>query len=173
MSKVRPSATGIVFNDDKTQALVIKRQDVPVWALPGGAIDDGETPEDAVTRELQEETGYSVSITRKVAEYYPTNRLGRVTHFYECTITGGEASPSEECTAIGFYPIDDLPEFFFPLHRDWIQDAKQQNQKILHQPIQGLTYWRVLWNLIRHPMLVIRFLLAKKGFPFFERKTKD
>lgn len=37
--------------------LLIKRDDIGVWALPGGMVDPGETAPAAVTRELQEETG--------------------------------------------------------------------------------------------------------------------
>lgn len=36
--------------------LLIKRDDIGVWALPGGMVDPGETAPAAVTRELQEET---------------------------------------------------------------------------------------------------------------------
>ncbi len=48
--------------------------------LPGGVIDDGETPEQAAVRELREETGYSCSSIRAVGTAYPnparqTNRV--------------------------------------------------------------------------------------------------
>src|SRR3989338_7925086 len=44
--------------------------DVPTadgkWELPGGKINPGETPEDAIVRECREETGYTVALTRKI-----------------------------------------------------------------------------------------------------------
>ncbi|MGH2638029.1 MAG: NUDIX hydrolase, partial [Rhabdochlamydiaceae bacterium] len=65
------------------QALLIQRRDIPVWVLPGGGINPGETPESAACRETEEETGLKVEIARKIAEYTPINRLAHFTHFYE------------------------------------------------------------------------------------------
>ena len=41
------------------------------WGLPGGAIDEGETPEKAAIRELEEETGIKVSHLKKLGQFYP------------------------------------------------------------------------------------------------------
>ena len=38
------------------------------WTLPGGKIESGETPEEAVVREFAEETGIEVSVTRPIWE---------------------------------------------------------------------------------------------------------
>lgn len=47
----------IAGSDADRRILLIKRDDIGVWALPGGMVDPGETAPAAVTRELQEETG--------------------------------------------------------------------------------------------------------------------
>jgi mutator protein MutT len=46
--------------------VLLLRNDRGEWELPGGRLDDGETPEDALIREIQEETGLSVSVTSLV-----------------------------------------------------------------------------------------------------------
>ena len=81
-----PASIGIIFNHNKDEVLLVKRRDVPVWILPGGGVDTNETPEEALLREIQEETGYQVQITRKSAEYSPINRLAAFTSVYVCTI---------------------------------------------------------------------------------------
>ncbi|MDH5437911.1 MAG: NUDIX hydrolase [Candidatus Bathyarchaeota archaeon] len=53
--------------------LLVKRATVVFkgyWALPGGKVDAGETVEQAVVREVREETGLQVKIVRKIGEYH-------------------------------------------------------------------------------------------------------
>ncbi len=46
----------IVLNESQ-QILLVKRKDVPLWDLPGGRVDPGESAEEAAVREILEETG--------------------------------------------------------------------------------------------------------------------
>ena len=58
------AATVAVIVNDKNELLVCKRAKVPAkgtWDLPGGFVDCGETAEEAVCREVREETGLVVS----------------------------------------------------------------------------------------------------------------
>ena len=96
MSLLKPAVYGIIFSKDRETVLLIKRRDVPVWVLPGGGIDPGETPEIAVIREMKEETGYNIKILRQIAEYLPVNKLTQISFFYECEIISGEKTTGEE-----------------------------------------------------------------------------
>jgi ADP-ribose pyrophosphatase YjhB (NUDIX family) len=54
---------GAVVHDDGGRLLLIRRGHEPgrgLWSLPGGRIEAGETPEQAVEREVREETGLAV-----------------------------------------------------------------------------------------------------------------
>lgn len=55
------TATGIVFNSRK-EILMINHKKLNVWLPPGGHIEENELPEDAVLREIQEETGVKAKI---------------------------------------------------------------------------------------------------------------
>jgi len=50
---------GIVL-DERGRVLLIRRDDILTWALPGGASEPGELPPDGVAREVEEETGVKV-----------------------------------------------------------------------------------------------------------------
>lgn len=104
---------GIVFNANKDQVLILKRRDVAVWVFPGGGIDPGETPEAAVQREVLEETGFHVSVVKKVGEYSPLNRLSRYTYVFECHLISGQAMIGAETREIRFHPLNSLPKTFF------------------------------------------------------------
>ena len=67
MSQVRVALKAIIEQDGKI--LVIKRSanddiDKSTWDIPGGKIDFGEKPEEALSREIMEETGLKVRLIR-------------------------------------------------------------------------------------------------------------
>lgn len=51
------AAVNAIGNDGRRYLLMIERNDGHGWALPGGMLDEGETPRTAAARELEEETG--------------------------------------------------------------------------------------------------------------------
>ncbi len=63
-----PCVGAVVF-DDAGRLLLIKRGQAPalgLWSIPGGRIEAGESAEDAVVREVLEETGVAVTVLREV-----------------------------------------------------------------------------------------------------------
>ncbi len=63
-----PSVTAAV-RDDRGRLLLIHKVDNDYWALPGGAMELGETVTDAAVREVAEETGIKAEITGLVGIY--------------------------------------------------------------------------------------------------------
>ena len=62
------SAGGVVL-DDAGRVLLIRARDLrnrPVWTLPKGALNEGETSAEAALREVREETGYRCELVREL-----------------------------------------------------------------------------------------------------------
>lgn len=162
---MKQSVLSIVLSDDKKQCLCIMRRDVPgIWALPGGGVDQGESPEEAAVREVLEETGLRVAILRKSGHYTPINRLTTVTHVFVCSVTSGELGVSNETLKSDFFPLDSLPNPFFHMHGDFITDALE-NAQTVNKPITQVTYSKLFFYFLQHPVLVIRLLLTRMGLP--------
>jgi mutator protein MutT len=92
------AAVGAVVIDND-RVLLIRRGQEPLkgeWSLPGGAVELGETLEQAVCREVQEETGLEVAVVRivEVLDRITNDAAGRVLYHYvlvdyACRVTGG------------------------------------------------------------------------------------
>ncbi len=162
MQAEKQAVYGIVFNEDRTQVLLVKRRDIPVWVLPGGGLERGENPEQGALREVHEETGYEPSIVRKVAEYLPVNKMTQLSHVYECRIAKGSAKIGAETRDVSFFPLTQLPKMP-PPYEGWIRDAAADHPALLRKKIEGVNYWVLLKLLAQHPILVGRYLLTKLG----------
>lgn len=160
-SKKSQSVAGIVFKDGHSQVLLIKRRDVPVWVLPGGGIEEGESLQTAIIREMFEETGFHVKIKRKVGEFHPINKLTQLTHLYECEILKGEPTIGDETLDIQFFPTNMLPTLMPPPYQEWIQLSSLKLSYPLIQETKSVTYWVLLCKILKHPALVIKHFLTR------------
>lgn len=159
------SVIGIVFDETKENVLLVKRRDVAIWVLPGGGIDPDETPEQAVIREMQEETGLNIAISRLIGIYTPINKLAKTTYVFECIPVSGALQQSKETAAVTFFPIAALPAPFFFIHEDWIKDARLRLPETLHKSLTQVTYFNTLKYFLSHPIQVIRFIFSRLGIP--------
>lgn len=159
------SVAGVVFSADRSSVLLIQRRDVPVWVLPGGGIEPGESPEEAVLREILEETGFEVATPRLVGTYIPINRLAKLTNLYECIFVSGQATTGAETRNVRFFPLDRLPKLLPPPYPQWIGDAVPITPPF-KKNLDSVTYFTLFKNFLTHPLLVIRFILARLGLPY-------
>ncbi|MDQ3764598.1 MAG: NUDIX domain-containing protein [Actinomycetota bacterium] len=85
---------GAVVFDDAGRLLLVRRANEPGrgrWSVPGGRVVAGETDHHAVIREVAEETGLVVEITRLLGAVQRCAPGGAVfdIHDYSCRVTGG------------------------------------------------------------------------------------
>ncbi len=105
---------GVVFQEGKI--LLVQERSDGMWTLPGGWADVGDSPADAVVREVREESGYETQPT-KVLALLDRNRHNHPPHvnyiykvFIRCEIIGGSPTTSHEIQGVGFFAEDEIPE---------------------------------------------------------------
>lgn len=112
-------AAAVIFDEGRNILLVKSTYNrFHPWGLPGGSLEYGEHPEEAIIREVMEETHLTVCIQKLllVSSWTPD----RVGLYYLCRITGGTFSPSDEVSEFAFFSLDALPDVR-PLDRDMIK----------------------------------------------------
>lgn len=151
----------VVVIRDNQRILLVRRCDVPVWVLPGGGIDPGETPEVAAVREAKEETGLEVSLVRKVAEYEPYRFFTRLTHLFEAQVDSGELSLNDEASEVSWFPEDALPKDLLSIHKIWIRETLEGRNTLIRRPQKEVTLWRVLQIFFANPRSSLVYFLKR------------
>ncbi|WP_410012908.1 NUDIX hydrolase [Sodalis sp. RH24] len=95
--------------------LLVKEADDRLWSLPGGWADVGDSPSDAVCREVWEETGLTASVERLLG-VWDRNQHGHPPYpwhvyklIFHCRELGGEIRLSEDSLDVDFFDPLDLP----------------------------------------------------------------
>jgi len=112
---------GVVLGEQGV--LLSVRSDLRGWELPGGNAVPGEAGEDALRRELLEETGVEVEVERLTGEYRRSGFRPHTARVYRCRAVSGEPRPSSETPLVRWFPPDEVPGTLFPWYRGPLQDA--------------------------------------------------
>jgi ADP-ribose pyrophosphatase YjhB (NUDIX family) len=118
--------------------LLVKRATVVFkgyWALPGGRVDAGENVEQALKRELEEETGLHVKIVRKIGEYHESGVQDGIEYDYypACFLVrpiGGKMKKQEgEIEEISVVDLQEIPEKLAFKHAKMLQDYMRTREE--------------------------------------------
>ncbi|MDR3072881.1 MAG: NUDIX hydrolase [Clostridiales Family XIII bacterium] len=113
----------VVILNDEGKILFVRQQHEgkEIWMVPGGAIEAGETSQDAAIREVLEETGLVVDIERLLWHVEEVNeaRGQRFVNYFFAKIIGGkvelgtdpELGEAQVLDDIGFFSKEDISEF--------------------------------------------------------------
>jgi len=110
----------IIF-DPQGRVLLCHRRDMDMWNLPGGGVESGELPDEAVVREVLEETGLEVVVDRLVDIYGKID--DDVVFSFVCNVTGGELCFTDESDDCRYFEIGEMPANTSPKHLERINDA--------------------------------------------------
>lgn len=132
-ARLRVGCSAIIFDEPRQRILLTRRADNGRWCIPGGGLDPGESAEEACVREIREETGLDIRITRLVGvyssphfilEYADGSRNQLVALSFEGEITGGAPALSSETTEIAYFTLAEIENIdLMEHHRQRISDA--------------------------------------------------
>lgn len=113
-------STNVIIENDAGELLMIRRSDNGNWAVPGGAIDLGESLAQAAVREAKEESGIDCEVIDVVGIYtdpkhiilYTSNGEARqeFSIVVQARATGGELTTSSESTEVRWIARSDLAD---------------------------------------------------------------
>ena len=117
----------VILSADQRQTLLIKREDLRVWTVPGGRIETGETAEQAAVREAREETGFNIALDHYLGEYWRPqlpNGGSRIQAYIGHVVDGDRSGHSWEAVAVDWFNVEQLPKRTLSFAREMIHDAR-------------------------------------------------
>lgn len=118
-----PSVAAVI-SDAEGRLLLQRKGRGEGWSLPAGAIEPGETPQQAVAREVLEETGLTVTSSKILAvfggkdfryEYPKGDRVEYLVVLFECLTSGEPGSFTDpETVGLKYTALNEMPKLALP-----------------------------------------------------------
>ena len=132
-TQILPAVAAAIFNE-KAEILLQRRKDVNQWCIISGHVEFGETIEQAVLREIEEETNSTADIIRFIGIYsspssqtytYSDRTVQYVTSYFEAKLATSiaEGFSNNETQELRFFSTDQLPVEFATINPYWLSDA--------------------------------------------------
>lgn len=117
---------------DAPGVLLQRRGDDGSWGLPGGALELGESAEEAMLREVAEETGMQVRVEQLLGIYtkyqhrYPNGDIAQpITTIFRCAPTGSAPNAVDsETLEVRYVPLAEVPTLMNRQHDDAVADLR-------------------------------------------------
>jgi ADP-ribose pyrophosphatase YjhB (NUDIX family) len=119
-----------IIKDNKNRVLLCLRSDYDIWNLPGGSLEDGETPWEGVIREVKEETGLRVRVI-KLTGIYSKPHKNEIIFCFECKIINGKLTLNDEARDIKYFSFDKIPKNTIKKHIERIEDFFKKDKNII------------------------------------------
>ncbi len=138
--EIRPAVAAAIFNEGG-KMLLQKRRDVNSWCLISGHVEFGETVEEAIIREVKEETNTTATIIRLIGIYsspasqtydYKNKTVQYVTSYFEVKLTDTlpPGFSNEETQELKFFSPERLPHNLALMNANWLTDALSRDKTV-------------------------------------------
>ena len=132
-TQILPAVAAIIFNE-AGEVLLQKRKDVNQWCIISGHVEFGETVENAILWEIEEETATGAIIDRLIGVYsspasqtyhYGSRRVQYITSYFEASLTGTIRPDfsNSETQELRFFKPDQIPADMAQINANWLTDA--------------------------------------------------
>ena len=143
---IKVAVDAVVFgytSKEGLSVLLIKRNIQPFkdsWALPGGLVGDAESLEEAVQRELKEETGVNINYLEQLYSFGkpgrdPRNRVISITYYGLVKPDAFELHADTDAADVAWFNIKRLPPLAFDHQEILIAAHERLKSKMLYQPV--------------------------------------
>ena len=138
--QILPAVAAAIFNE-QGEVLLQKRKDVNQWCIISGHVEFGETIEEAILREIEEETNTKASITRFIGIYsspasqtytYTDRTVQYVTSYFEARLKGtiSDNFSNIETSELKFFSTEQLPADMALINSNWLSDALSKKDSV-------------------------------------------
>jgi len=118
---------GIII-DNEERVLLCHRRDYDLWNLPGGGVGEGESPWDALVREIKEETGLKAKPVHLTGVYSKAGK-NQIVLSFTCKIIGGEITLTDEADKIEYFKVGQIPRNTSPKQVERIKEHFSDKSK--------------------------------------------
>ena len=136
--QILPAVAAAIFNA-KGEVLLQRRRDVNQWCIISGHVEFGESVEQAILREIAEETNARAQIKRFIGiysspesqtYYYKGKTVHYITSYFEARLQ--EEIPADynkgETYELQFFSVDQLPDNMALINPYWLNDALKKDK---------------------------------------------
>jgi 8-oxo-dGTP diphosphatase len=136
--QILPAVAVAIFNENG-EILLQKRKDVNKWCIISGHVEFGESIENAVLREIEEETNVKASIVRLIGVYsspgsqtyfYKDKTVQYITSYFEAKLTDTFCPDfsNNETQQLKFFKPENIPDDLALINSNWLTDALSKRE---------------------------------------------